>query len=611
MAERGRLARPPAEAPRYSVVIPTFQRRDQVVAAVTDAGRLEYDRGLEVIVVVDGSTDGTAAALRALSLPVPLRVVEQDNAGRARACNVGAQAAHGEILLFLDDDMRVAPGLLHAHDRAYDGGADAVMGHIPLHPDVPLDFLSRGVAEWAERRAERLSEPGAVLTVADLVTGQFSIPRALFERLGGYDEQFNRGGSFGREDTDFGHRLLEGGHRLVFAPDAVSWQVYRVRPAAYLRQWHQAGRADVTYLRKYPDQFEQIYRSRRPNRRWNRLVFRPLARVPVAARLVAAVCRPAVVALVTRRPDDERARRWFFRMRSLEYWRGVQAAGGFPRAEVRLRVLCYHAVRDLSGAAVLSEYGVPATLLERQLRAVRRAGYRFVTTAEVLRWLDGGGLPRRPVLVTFDDGYVDLATEALPVLDAEGVPAAVFAVSALLGGTNEWDQAIGAPALELLDAKQLAELVPHGIDIGGHGRTHRPLRSLPPDQLEQETHGAVAELVAQGLPTPRVFSYPHGEYDAAACAAVRDAGMEAAFTVRPGLVTRSGAERFALPRIEVFRRDGAGLRFVMTVVLARRPGKRARRLARRVRRYGSRSAPARRLRRLARGATPRPRSRRR
>jgi hypothetical protein len=273
------------------------------------------------------------------------------------------------------------------------------------------------------------------LTVADLVTGQFSIPRALFERLGGYDEQFNRGGSFGREDTDFGHRLLEGGHRLVFAPDAVSWQVYRVRPAAYLRQWHQAGRADVTYLRKYPDQFEQIYRSRRPNRRWNRLVFRPLARVPVAARLVAAVCRPAVVALVTRRPDDERARRWFFRMRSLEYWRGVQAAGGFPRAEVRLRVLCYHAVRDLSGAAVLSEYGVPATLLERQLRAVRRAGYRFVTTAEVLRWLDGGGLPRRPVLVTFDDGYVDLATEALPVLDAEGVPAVVFAVSALLGGT--------------------------------------------------------------------------------------------------------------------------------------------------------------------------------
>jgi peptidoglycan/xylan/chitin deacetylase (PgdA/CDA1 family)/GT2 family glycosyltransferase len=603
MAERGRPARPPARKPRYSIVIQTFQRRDQVVTAVNDVVSVDYDHCLEIVVIVDGSTDGTAAALRSLSLPVPLTIVEQANSGAARARNAGAQVARGEILLFLDDDMRAAPDLLNAHDRAYDGGADAVMGHIPLHRDVPLDFLSRGVAEWAEQRASRLSEPGAILTVADLLTGQLSVPRDLFDRLGGFDERFTRGGSFGREDTDFGHRLLEGGYRLVFAPDAVSWQFYAVRPAAYLRQWHQAGLADVTYVRKYPEQYERVYRANRPDRRWNRLVFRPLARARVASHFVAAVARPVVLRLVVSRPQDEGVRRLFFRMRDLEYWRGVEAAGGFPRNDTTLRILCYHAVRDLSGAAVVSEYGLPARQLRRQLHALRRAGFRFVSLEEVLAWLDGGGLPRRPVLVTFDDGYVDLASEALPVLTAAGVPAVVFAVSARLGGTNSWDEAIGAPSLQLLDARGLAELLPRGVDVGLHGRTHRPLRAVPADELEQETRGAAEELVAQGLPMPRVFSYPHGEHDEAARSAVREAGMKAAFTVRPGRVTRSGAERYALPRIEILRSDGAGVRFLATVGLARRPRKRRRKLSARLRRHRSMRPAGRLLRRLGHKAT--------
>ena len=145
-------------APRYTVVIPTFERRDVVVGSVTALVEQRYDPGFEVVVVVDGSTDGTAAALRALQVPFPLQVVEQPNLGAARARNNGARCARGEVLLFLDDDMRAAADLLSAHDRAHARGADVVVGHVPLDPSSPRTFLAAGVGEWADRRARRLEQ---------------------------------------------------------------------------------------------------------------------------------------------------------------------------------------------------------------------------------------------------------------------------------------------------------------------------------------------------------------------------------------------------------------------------------------------------------------------
>src|SRR4051794_33250117 len=96
-------------APSFSVVIPTYQRKDVVCDAVRALGKLMYDTHFEVIVVVDGSTDGTAPALRQLGCRFPLRVIEQENGGAAHARNTGAAAATGDILLFLDDDMIAEP----------------------------------------------------------------------------------------------------------------------------------------------------------------------------------------------------------------------------------------------------------------------------------------------------------------------------------------------------------------------------------------------------------------------------------------------------------------------------------------------------------------------
>src|SRR5580698_4513306 len=117
-------------SPRFTVVVPTYQRCEVVTANIVALAGQEFTGHFEVVVVVDGSTDGSAEALRALRVHFPLTVIEQPNQGASKARNRGAQAARGEILLFLDDDMEGDPHLLTEHDRSHRAGADVVFGHM-------------------------------------------------------------------------------------------------------------------------------------------------------------------------------------------------------------------------------------------------------------------------------------------------------------------------------------------------------------------------------------------------------------------------------------------------------------------------------------------------
>jgi glycosyltransferase involved in cell wall biosynthesis/peptidoglycan/xylan/chitin deacetylase (PgdA/CDA1 family) len=540
--------------PLFSVVIPTYQRRDVVLQTVQSLAHQEGAPPFEVIVVVDGSTDGTADALRALTTPFPLTVFEQENQGRSRACNRGAEAAVGELLLFLDDDMDADPRLLAEHARSHREGADVVFGDIPLHPDSPPTFLARSVGEWADRRRRELAERNGRLDVTDFVTGQTSLPRAAFVEVGGFDTGFTRRGSFGGEDFDLGLRLRDAGATMAFNPAAVSKQRYVVTPRLHLRQWHDAGRARVMLARKYPAHAQALLDRR--ERRADRLVWRRLRR-PL---------RSLVLRRVERGHDDERTVRGFRRVRDLEFFAGVRAAGGVPEPRAA-RVLCYHAIADLKGAAVLEQYGVPADTFRRQLRFLARH-FHFVDGPEFVRSLQGAGLPRRPVLLTFDDCTRDLLETALPALREHDAPAVAFAVTDRLGGTNDWDRGIGAPPLELLDATGLVELSRSGVAIGSHTRTHPKLDRLSDDELEGEIEGSIADLERAGLPRPTLLAYPHGVSDERVRGAAAAAGLAGAFSTRPGLAS-VGGDRFAIPRIEILRRN-RGVFFWLKVVTGRR-----------------------------------------
>jgi GT2 family glycosyltransferase/peptidoglycan/xylan/chitin deacetylase (PgdA/CDA1 family) len=531
---------------RISVVIPTFERRHTVVRTVAALARQEL-RDFEVVVVVDGSVDGTGDALRQLEPGFPLRVVEQPNAGRAAAVNAGAAAAEGELLAFLDDDMEADPRLLAEHDRSHREGADVVLGDLPLDPRSPRNLLSWGVGWWAAARSERLSAPGAEIRIDDLLTGQMSISRDAFAAIGGFDVSFTRDGLFGGEDIDLGYRLKEADYRLVFNPAAISRQYYDVGPLQYLDRAREAGRSDRELVAKHPELADRLATAPRFTTRRSRLLLEPL--VGASAGWIAPL-RALAAAIVRSGRTGARARRVFFAVRTLEYQRGRQAA----KAGSAL-VLAYHALSDLSADPVLGEYGITGEKLAAQLDMLAARGHRFVGLDAVLGALDGGApLPDGAILVTFDDAYADLLPTAVEVLGRRGIPAIVFAVSDQIGGTNEWDRHLGAAPLPLLDAGGLRALIAGGLEIGAHGVSHRQLTKVDAATVEGELRDSAAAIEAVGLPRPRAFAYPHGEWSPSIAEAAARAGYSVSFTIDPGRVTVA-SERQALPRVEVLAGD--------------------------------------------------------
>lgn len=308
---------------RFSVVIPTHQRREMVLRTVAALER-QAERDFEAIVVVDGSGDGTATALRDLGVSFPLTVIEQENSGAAQARNAGAAAASGELLLTLDDDMEADPAMLAEHDRSHREGADVVLGDMPVHPDSPPGMLSWGVGEWARSRRERLTAEGAEVRLDDFLTGQLSISRVAYDAVGGFDAGFTREGMFGGEDIDFGYRLRKAGFEIVFNPAAVSCQYYDVDPAVYLRRAREAGRADRELVAKHPELADGMGASPSFKTRRSRWLLSPFVVAPTA---LSTPLRAAAVAIARSGRNTPRARRFFFAVRTMEHLRGERGAG--------------------------------------------------------------------------------------------------------------------------------------------------------------------------------------------------------------------------------------------------------------------------------------------
>jgi glycosyltransferase involved in cell wall biosynthesis/peptidoglycan/xylan/chitin deacetylase (PgdA/CDA1 family) len=552
-AERKRVAAAPIW-PSFSIVMPTYQRRDVVSEAVRALGRLDYDGEVELITVVDGSTDGTAQALAQIQLPFPFRVVEQANGGPAEARNRGAALARNEVILFLDDDMICEPDLLRQHARLHREGAAAVIGDTPIHPASPPGFLPESIARWIASTSVR-----SPLSPFDIFSGQLSVRRSAFEEIGGFDPTLTRAGAFGNEDADFGVELLEG-YDVRHNPAAISRQLYVVSPRQFMERSRRAVAADLQFVRKHPELARQLFERKGYSRPLTRLVYRPLARIPLLPDLLARLAiGVAEIALKTPFRSSRAVARFFSGTRSLAYWSTLRANGWLPFSD-DLLALCYHAIEDQSDDKVLAPYGVAPAQFADQLDSLNRRGFSFVTPAQVAAFLDcSAPLPRRPVLLTFDDGYADLVPLARDVLRPRRIEALAFVVTGSASGTNEWDQPYGAKAVKLLTAEGLREVASLGVEIGSHSRTHREMPLLNADEQEIEVHGSSGDLASSGLPAPRFFAYPYGARDEASKAAVAKGGYVAAFGLTQARMS-SRSDRFDLPRVIILSSD-RGWRF--------------------------------------------------
>ena len=552
---------PPAGAPEaepvpeVSIIIPTYQRRDLVtrtVEALVD--QTVGPERFEVIVVVDGSSDGTAASVRALRRPPNVCVIEQENGGRAAAINSGWRAARGAVLLLLDDDMRADPRMIEEHLRAIQQlDADAVMGLIAHDPASPVNVISEEVRKDFDDDVRELGGVfGPLPAGRRLVGAQLSIRRDLFEAVGGFDEGFTRHGHFGHADDDLGIRLRAAGGVIAFNGKAVTYQTFVRNFDSVLRQYEEYGRADVRLARKHREPEGPRPWAVPPRRTLGRMIAITTVRHPGAARWVGDRVRPLVRWMSDRGSTGGVARKLTYTMLfHHRYWLGVASAGGgrelgLGGAKSSLLVLAYHRIAAPEPGGSDRHANAPDDVL-RQVRALVGDGWDLVSPHDVASFLRrGAGIPLRSLLITFDDGYADAASAGAQVLDDLGAKGLAFVVSARVGGTSDWAEVDPEP---LLTGPQMHDMVAADrFEIGSHTRTHADLTRVSDEDLRDEVDESMHDLERLGLPTPRFLAYPFGDHDER----VRSAAKRylGAFTVDPGLMV-AGSDPLRIPRISV------------------------------------------------------------
>jgi peptidoglycan/xylan/chitin deacetylase (PgdA/CDA1 family) len=158
--------------------------------------------------------------------------------------------------------------------------------------------------------------------------------------------------------------------------------------------------------------------------------------------------------------------------------------------------------------------------------------------------------------ITFDDGFVDFAEIAIPVLRSRGLHATVFVPAGLIGKSNIWDEGT-AIKRRILDSAGLRNLDPEVAEVGGHGFSHCRLAGLGPEELERETGECRRILEAETGRDVRFFAYPYGmpdDFDTTAEAAVQAAGFSLACSTSFGRANHGG-RRYHLTRVGIEPRD--------------------------------------------------------
>ena len=231
--------------PRVSVVLPTYNRLHQLKRVL--AGLENQTCPLpdfEVIVVSDGSSDGTNEFLQKVVTPLQLTAVMQANQGVAAARNQGVAHAQGDLVLFIDDDVVPTPQLMAEHLRFHETYEKDVVVLGPML--TPLDTRLSPWTQWEQdmlvKQYEAMMSGSWNPTARQFYTGNSSLARRLVVDCGGFDPAFRRA-----EDVEMAYRLEQRGVRFLFNAQAVGYHYVERSFASWLATPYAYGRNDVIF----------------------------------------------------------------------------------------------------------------------------------------------------------------------------------------------------------------------------------------------------------------------------------------------------------------------------------------------------------------------------
>ena len=233
--------------PYFTIVIPTYNRVERLRRVISALEQQAYPLdAFEVVVVSDGSTDGTDIYLRELRSKVRVRWFTQPNRGPAAARNLAVQKADGEFILFIDDDVVPEPQILQEHARSHgEANRDVVVLGPLLNPTAfKMSPWVRWEQETLMRQYRALQRGDWPATARQFYTGNASLRRSHILSVGGFDEGFRRA-----EDVELAYRLADRGLNFLFNMQAVGLHFAERSFQAWLDAAYMYGRNDVIFAR--------------------------------------------------------------------------------------------------------------------------------------------------------------------------------------------------------------------------------------------------------------------------------------------------------------------------------------------------------------------------
>lgn len=202
-----------------------------------------------------------------------------------------------------------------------------------------------------------------------------------------------------------------------------------------------------------------------------------------------------------------------------------------------IQILEYHMVNHTDKEI----YNVEPEDFAAQMDYLKDAGYTTISMLDFMKAKKGKmNLPAKPIILSFDDGYIDNYTELLPVLEKRGMKATLFMVTNDIGldGYLTWDM--------------LRDMQSRGIEIGSHTANHQPLTTLSDKEIGDEIRLSKLLLEWNGIRTVYFFSYPNGAVNSTAIKELKENDYLAAVTGDAGLNT-FGTDPYLLQRTNIAR----------------------------------------------------------
>lgn len=221
-------------------------------------------------------------------------------------------------------------------------------------------------------------------------------------------------------------------------------------------------------------------------------------------------------------------------------------------------ILTFHQIAQApqkgSGFRSLS---VAPTDFQSQMAFLHALGYQGLSMTALQPYLRGER-SGKVFGITFDDGYLNNLTDALPTLQWHGFSSTCYVVSGMLGRTNSWDKDNGVPPSDLMAEQHLRQWIAGGQEIGAHTRHHVRLSTVDAATCEDEIMVCKTELEQLTGSAVEHFCYPYGVFGPEQVDMVQQAGYLSATTTRRGRC-HAGDSMLALPRVPVLRRTSRAL----------------------------------------------------